>query len=102
MRAAGAAVAGLALAGAVQAPAQAAGTSAQAVPSCVTGTPYYLVTVSVRITNNCTTTQRVNVKYTKNGVTYIPDKCHSVAPGQTVTTGEPAWVADRYVGLISC
>ncbi|MBD0421128.1 hypothetical protein AB0L35_08180 [Streptomyces sp. NPDC052309] len=103
VRALGAGVAGLALVGAVQGTAQAAGTdTAASVPSCVVAKPYYLVTITVQITNNCSTTQQVSVEYSKGGVPSVPDKCHTVAPGQTVSTSEPFWIADRYVGLIPC
>ncbi|GCB49952.1 hypothetical protein [Streptomyces sp. NL15-2K] len=95
----GAGVAGLALLGAAQGSAQAA---PQAVPSCVVGEARYLVSMFVYITNNCSSTQQVKVKYTKGGVTVIPDVCHTVEPGQTVTTSTPVWIADRYVGLVSC
>ncbi|MGC9376743.1 hypothetical protein [Streptomyces sp. MH13] len=102
-RAMGAGVAGLALVGAVHGTARAAGTEAAAsVPSCVVAKPIHLVTVTVQITNHCSTTQQVNVQYSKGGVPSVPDKCHTVAPGRTVSTSEPSWVADRYVGLIPC
>ncbi|MGC9500652.1 hypothetical protein [Streptomyces sp. WG7] len=102
-RAMGAAVAGLALVGAVHGTARAAVPEAAAsVPGCVVAKPVHLVTVTVRITNNCSTTQQVNVQYSKGGVRFVPDECHTVAPGRTVSTGEPSWVADRYVGLIPC
>ncbi|GKQ38412.1 hypothetical protein [Streptomyces sp. A012304] len=102
VRAAGAAVAGLALVGAVQAPAQAAGTTAESVPSCVTAKDYLLTKVIVVITNNCTTTQRVNVAYAYLDTPYVPDRCHTLAPGQEVMTSEYPWLANRYVGLIPC
>ncbi|MGW0330967.1 hypothetical protein ACWD0J_03640 [Streptomyces sp. NPDC003011] len=99
----GAGAAGLALLGGLQGTARAAeGGAAASVPGCVVGKPVYMVTVGASITNNCTTTQQVNVEYTRGGVTYVPDKCHTVAPGTTVTTSEPFWLADRYVGLIPC
>ncbi|MFG2132152.1 hypothetical protein ACGFNV_30675 [Streptomyces sp. NPDC048751] len=94
----GAGVAGLALIGAAQSSAQAA----ESVPSCVVGKPIYMVTIGASITNNCATTQQVNVKYSKGGVTYIPNKCHTVTPGSTVNTWEPVWYAETYVGLIPC
>ncbi|GAB1327025.1 hypothetical protein [Streptomyces sennicomposti] len=99
----GAAAAGLVLAGAAQVSAQAAGAGASgAVPTCVTGKPFLLVTVGVEITNGCSTTQRVNAEYTKGGKTFIPDKCHVLAPGEKVVTSEAVWSADRYVGLVPC
>ncbi|MEW2079276.1 hypothetical protein ACFZAG_25075 [Streptomyces sp. NPDC012403] len=95
----GAGLSGLVLLGAMQGSAQAA---PQSVPACVEGEATYLVSIFVSITNNCSSTQQVKVEYTKGGVTVIPDRCHTVAPGQTVSTSAPIYVADRYVGLVPC
>jgi hypothetical protein len=103
VRTIGAAVAGLALVGAVQGPARAAGT-AEAVPSCVEAKDAYLIAVYVNITNNCTTTQQVKVeyKYDRNRPPFIYDTCYTVEPGQKVTATLPWWLGERYSRLHPC
>ncbi|GKQ37870.1 hypothetical protein [Streptomyces sp. A012304] len=102
VRAIGAAVAGLALVGAVQGPAQAAGTTAEAVPSCVEGREYFMITVFLEITNKCTTTQQVKVEYNRQGQHYIADKCYTLEPGQKVTATMPWWAGERFVQFHPC
>ncbi|MGW1436418.1 hypothetical protein ACWD7M_14380 [Streptomyces griseus] len=75
---------------------------ATAVPSCVKGEWTLLGGVIVTITNNCATTQQVNVAYTFGGEPFVPDKCHTVAPGKSVSTSEAMWSANRYERLIPC
>ncbi|GGP80013.1 hypothetical protein [Streptomyces sindenensis] len=72
------------------------------VPSCVEADWTPLLGIHVTITNHCSTTQQVNVQYSFNGAPYVPDKCHTIAPGATVTTSEPVWKAGRFEGLIPC
>nr|WBO80851.1 hypothetical protein SBE_004663 [Streptomyces sp. SBE_14.2] len=99
----GAAAAGLVLAGAAQIPAQAAGAGAsESVPACVTAKPWLLIVVGVEITNGCSTTQQVKVEYSRGGRPFVPDECHVLAPGEKVSTSEPFFRADRYVGLLPC
>ncbi|MEV6471497.1 hypothetical protein [Streptomyces sp. NPDC051657] len=93
-------VAALGLLAGAQGVAQAQG--ATAVPSCVKGEWTLLGGVIVTITNNCATTQQVNVKYSFGGAPFVPDKCHTIAPGKSVTTSEAVWSANRYEGLIPC
>ncbi|MFI5920004.1 hypothetical protein ACIA8M_15840 [Streptomyces anulatus] len=100
--ASGAAALGL-LAGAqgvAQAEAQA--DDVRAVPSCVKSDWTLMGGIIVTITNECSTTQQVNVRYSFNGEPFIPDKCHTIAPGKSVSTSEPMWSASRFEGLIPC
>ncbi|MFJ4706868.1 hypothetical protein ACIP6I_18745 [Streptomyces anulatus] len=74
----------------------------RAVPSCVEGEWTLLGGVIVTITNNCSTTQQVNVRYSFGGEPFVPDKCHTIAPGKSVTTSEAVWSANRFESLIPC
>ncbi|MEU4213021.1 hypothetical protein AB0F13_24020 [Streptomyces sp. NPDC026206] len=93
------AAAGMALVVSAQGVAAAAtGTaSGGSVPGCVTAKQWAAGTIWVDVTNNCSTVQRVQVRY----VNRIDETCYVLQPGEKRTSSLPFNFA-RFDRLVGC